>query len=156
MRKGTFIFYGHLKVPIWMTLWPPCSEIMKFLISPPSQLNDLVISSGLDNVNKSAYKHSHSTNTVLLSVKNVVRLLLLGLKLLLWFSWTKLQHLTPLNIMPIECLISWFGVGGVRSWLIEVLPFWPLSVHQDWCCIIWCQCCMVCPRGLSWGQSYFH
>ena len=32
-EKGTFLFYGHLKVPIWMKLWPSCSEIMEFLIS---------------------------------------------------------------------------------------------------------------------------
>ena len=33
MTKGTFSFYGHLKVAIWIKLWSPCSEIMEFLIS---------------------------------------------------------------------------------------------------------------------------
>ena len=33
MTKGTFLFYGHLKVLMCMKLWPPCSEIMEFLIS---------------------------------------------------------------------------------------------------------------------------
>ena len=39
-----------------------------------SQLNDHVTSNGLENISWSAYKHSHSTKTAHLSIKNEVHL----------------------------------------------------------------------------------
>ena len=60
-----------------------------------SQLNDLVASNGLENVSQSAYKVTRpKLHYCLLKMKST--LLLLEVKLLLLFSWTNQQHLTPL------------------------------------------------------------
>ena len=64
-----------------------------------SQLNDHVTSNGLENVSQSAYKQGHLTETALLSIKMKSTLLLPEVKLLLLFSWTNQQHLTPLIIV---------------------------------------------------------
>ena len=41
-----------------------------------SQLNNHVTSNGLEHLSQSAYKHGHSTETALLSIKNEVHLAL--------------------------------------------------------------------------------
>ena len=90
-----------------------------------SQLNDHVTSNGLENVSQSAYKQSHSTETALLSIKNEVHLALArgeatAVALLdQSAAFDTIDHSTL-----IECLCSWFGVGGVvldwfRSYLCD-------------------------------------
>ena len=79
-----------------------------------SQLNDHVASNGLENVSQSAYKQGHSTETALLTIKNEVHLalargeatavVLLGQSA----AFDTIDHGTL-----IQCLSSWFGVGGV-------------------------------------------
>ena len=79
-----------------------------------SQLNDHVVCNGLENVSQSAYKQGHSTETALLSIKNEVHLALArgeatGVVLLdQSAAFDTIDHGTL-----IECLSSWFGVGGV-------------------------------------------
>ena len=79
-----------------------------------SQLNDHVASNGLENVSQSAYKQGHSTETALLSIKNEVHLALARgeatavVLLDQSAAFDTIDHGTL-----IECLSSWFGVGGV-------------------------------------------
>ena len=90
-----------------------------------SQLNDHVTSNGLENVSQSAYKQGHSTETALLSIKNEVHLALARgeatavVLLDQSAAFNTIDHSTL-----IECLSSWFGVGGVvldwfRSYLSD-------------------------------------
>ena len=89
------------------------------------QLNDHVTSNGLENVSQSAYKQGHSTETALLSIKNEVHLALARgeatavVLLDQSAAFDTIDHSTL-----IECLSSWFGVGGVvldwfRSYLSD-------------------------------------
>ena len=78
-----------------------------------SQLNDYVCLNGLDNVEQSAYKLGHSTETALLSIKNDVHLFALAqgeATAVVLFDQSEafdtINHGTLL-----ECLSSWFGVG---------------------------------------------
>ena len=79
-----------------------------------SQLNDHVACNGLENVSQSAYKQGHSTETALLSIKNEVHLALARgeatavVLLDQSAAFDTIDHGTL-----IECLSSWFGVGGV-------------------------------------------
>ena len=79
-----------------------------------SQLNDHVASNGLENVSQSAYKQGHSTETALLSIKNEVHLALARgeatavVLLDQSAAFDTIDHGTL-----IQCLSSWFGVGGV-------------------------------------------
>ena len=79
-----------------------------------SQLNDHVASNGLENVSQSAYKQGHSTETALLSIKNEVHLALARGEAT---AVVLLDQSAAFDIidhgMLIECLSSWFGVGGV-------------------------------------------
>ena len=90
-----------------------------------SQLNEHVTSNGLENVNQSAYKHGHLTKTALLSIKNDVHLALARgeatavVLLDQSAAFNTIDHSTL-----IDCLGSWFGVGGVvldwfRSYLSD-------------------------------------
>ena len=90
-----------------------------------SQLNAHVTSNGLENVSQSAYKQGHSTETALLSIKNEVHLALARgeatavVLLDQSAAFDTIDHSTL-----IECLSSWFGVGGVvldwfRSYLSD-------------------------------------
>ena len=79
-----------------------------------SQLNDHVACNRLENVSQSAYKQGHSTETALLSIKNEVHLALARgeatavVLLDQSAAFDTIDHGTL-----IECLSSWFGVGGV-------------------------------------------
>ena len=90
-----------------------------------SQLNDHVTSNGLENVSQSAYKQGRLTETALLSIKNEVHVALARgeatavVLLDQSAAFDTIDHSTL-----IECLSSWFGVGGVvldwfRSYLSD-------------------------------------
>ena len=85
-----------------------------------SQLNDHVSLNGLENVRQSAYKLGPSTESALLSIKNVVHLAFAkGEATLLDQSavFDTIDHDTLLN-----SLSSWFGVSGVvLSWFKSYL-----------------------------------
>ena len=76
-----------------------------------SQLNDHVISNGLENENHSVYKVGHSTETTVLSIMNEVHLFLSkgeATALVLFDQsafFDKIEHAPLLN-----CLISWFCI----------------------------------------------
>ena len=95
-----------------------------------SQLNDHVASNGLENVSQSAYKQGHSTETALLSIKNEVHLALARgeatavVLLDQSAAFDTIDHSTL-----IECLSSWFGVGGV------VLNWFKLYLCDRYQCI---------------------
>ena len=88
------------------------SKLVEHVVA--SQLNDHVTSNGLENVNQSAYKQGHSTETAPLSIKNNVHLALARgeatavVLLDQSAAFNTIDHSTLL-----ECLSSWFGVGGV-------------------------------------------
>ena len=90
-----------------------------------SQLNDHVTSNGLENVSQSAYKQGHSTETALLSIKNEVHLALArgeATAVVLLDQSAAFDTIDHSTLM--ECLSSWFGVGGVvldwfRSYLSD-------------------------------------
>ena len=90
-----------------------------------SQLNDHVTSNGLENVCQSAYKQGHSTETALLSIKNEVHLALArGEATAVVLLDQSAAFDTIGHGTLIECLSSWFGVGGVvldwfRSYLSD-------------------------------------
>ena len=77
------------------------------------QLVDHIHRHDLDNSYQSAYKPDHSTETALLSIKNVIHLSL---------SWGEVTALVPLDLSAafdtidhstlLGCLLDWFGVGG--------------------------------------------
>ena len=88
-----------------------------------SQLNDYVCSNGLENVEQSAYKLGHSTETALLSIKNDVHLALARgeatavVLLDQSAAFDTIDHGTLL-----DCWSSWFGVGGVvLEWIKSYL-----------------------------------
>ena len=89
-----------------------------------SQLNNYVCSIGLENVEQSAYKLCHSTETALLSIKNDTHLALARgeatavVLLDQSAAFDTIDHGTLL-----DCLSSWFGVGSIvldwfKSYLI--------------------------------------
>ena len=90
-----------------------------------SQLNDHVTSNGLENVSQSAYKQGHLTETTLLSIKNDVHLALArseATAVLLLDQSAAFDTIDRSTLL--ECLSSWFGVGGVvldwfRSYLCD-------------------------------------
>ena len=88
------------------------SNIVKHVVA--SQLNDYVCSNGLENVKQSAYKLGHSTETALLSIKNDVHLALARGEAT---AVVLLDQLAAFNTIDhgtlLDCLSSWFGVGGV-------------------------------------------
>ena len=90
-----------------------------------SQLNDHVTPNGLENVSQSAYKEGHSTETALLSIKNEVHLALArGEATAVVLLDQSSAFNTIDHSMFIECLSSWFGIGGVvldwfRSYLCD-------------------------------------
>ena len=99
------------------------SKLVEHVVA--SQLNDHVTSNGLENVSQPAYKQGHSTKTALLSIKNKVHLALARgeatavVLLDQSAAFDTIDHSTL-----IECLSSWFGVGGVvldwfRSYLSD-------------------------------------
>ena len=103
------------------------SKLVEHVVA--SQLNDYVCSNGIENVEQSAYKLGHSTKTALLSIKNDVHLALARGEatavVLLHQSaaFDTIDHDTLL-----ECLSSWFGVGGVvlewfKSYLSDCLQY---------------------------------
>ena len=69
---------------------------------------------GLENVKQSAYKLSHSTKTALLSIKNNAHLALLKGEAT---AVVLLDQLAVFDTIDhgtlLDCLSSWFGVGGV-------------------------------------------
>ena len=78
-----------------------------------SQLNDYVCSNGLENVKQSAYKLGHSTETALLSVKNVH----LALARVEASTVVLLDHSAAFDTIDhgtlLDWLSSWFGIGGI-------------------------------------------
>ena len=90
-----------------------------------SQLNDHVTSNGLQNVSQPAYKQGHSTKTALLSIKTKIHLALArGEATAVVLLDQSAAFDTIDHSMFIECLRSWFGVGGVvlnwfRSYLSD-------------------------------------
>ena len=90
-----------------------------------SQLNDRVTSNSLENVSQSAYKQGHSTETALLSIKKEVHLALARGKATAVVLLDQSAAFDTIDhSMLIECLGSWFGVGGVvldwfRSYLSD-------------------------------------
>ena len=88
-----------------------------------SHLNYHVISNGIDNVNQSAYKLGHLTETTLLSIKNEVSLALARVEPT---TVVLLDQPAPFDTidhsMLIGCLSSRFGVGGVvLYWFMSYL-----------------------------------
>ena len=79
-----------------------------------SQLNDHVISIGLDNVDQSPHKHGNLTGTVLLTVKNEVHLTLARGEATAFVLLNQSAVFDTIDhSMLTECLSTWFGVGGV-------------------------------------------
>ena len=123
-----------------------------------SQLNDHVTSNGLENVSQSAYKQGHSTETALLSIKNEVHLALARVKataVVLLDQSAAFDTIDHSTLM--ECLSSWFGVGGVvldwfRSYLLTAIS----ASRSALFCLMLKGYCMVCPRALSWVRSFSH
>ena len=86
------------------------------------QLNEFISHEGLLNVNQSAYKSSHSTETALLKIQNdiafsmdsgkAVALTLLDLSA----AFDTIDH-----SLLYDCLHDWFGlVGTVLSWINRI------------------------------------
>ena len=82
----------------------------------------------------------------------------LEVKLLLAFTWTNQQRLTPLIIvcsLNVEFLVCVRGVvlHWFKSYLCDhyqIMTGSVLSDAKNYCMY------MLCPRALSWGQSCFH
>ena len=85
-----------------------------------SQLNDYVISSGLENVNQSAHKHSHSTKTVLVSIKNEVHLALARGKATTVVLLNQSAAFDTINHRTLTELLIWCLRCGFR--LDQVVP----------------------------------
>ena len=79
-----------------------------------SKLNGYVNSNGLENVNQSAYKHSHLTETALLSIKNEVHLSLARSEanVVMLLDQSTVFDVTD-HAMLLYCLGSWSGGSGV-------------------------------------------
>ena len=76
-----------------------------------SQLNDYVCSNGLKNINQSAYKLGHSTETAL---KNDVHLALARGQATAVVLLDQLAGFDTIDHGTLlDCLSSWFGIGGV-------------------------------------------
>ena len=91
--------------------------ISKLIEHVVAQINDHVISNGLDNVSQSAYKHGHLTETALLSIKNEVYVALARNETIAVFLLNQSSALdTIYHNTLIECLSSWFGVGVALDW----------------------------------------
>ena len=94
-----------------------------------SQLNDYVCSNGLENVEQSAYKLGHSTETALLSINNDVHLALArGEATAVVLLDQSAAFDTTDHGTLLECLSSWFGVGDVvlewfKSYLSDRLQY---------------------------------
>ena len=78
-----------------------------------SQLNDHVTSNRLESVSQSAYKHGHTTETALLSIKNEVHFALARGEVTAVLLGQSAAFDTIDHSMLIECMSSWFGVGDV-------------------------------------------
>ena len=87
-----------------------------------NQLNEFISHEGLLNVNQSAYKSSHSTETALLKIQNdiafsvdsgkVVALTLLDLSA----AFDTIDH-----SLLYDCLYDWFGLDGTVLWIKSYL-----------------------------------
>ena len=90
------------------------------------QLNEFILHEGLLNVNQSAYKSSHSTETALLKIQNDIALsvdsgkavaLTLLDRLIRPAAFDTIDH--PLLY---DCFHDWFGLDGtVLSWIKSYL-----------------------------------
>ena len=79
-----------------------------------SQLNDCVCSYGLENVKQSAYKLGHLTETALLSIKNDIHFALArGEATAVVLLNQSAVFYTIGHGTLLDCLSSWFGVGGI-------------------------------------------
>ena len=79
-----------------------------------SNVNDYACSNGLENVEQSAYKSGHSTETALLSIKNDAHLALAqgeATATVLLNQSAAFETINPGTIL--ECLSSWSGIGGI-------------------------------------------
>ena len=82
------------------------------------QLNEFISHEGLLNVNQSAYKSSHSTETALLKIQNNIALSVdsgkaVALTLDLSATFDMIDH-----SLLYDCLHDWFGLDGtVLSWI---------------------------------------
>ena len=87
------------------------------------QLNKFILREGLLNVNQSAYKSSHSTETTLLKIQNDIALSVdsgkaLALTLL---DLSAVFHIIDHSLLY-DCLHDWFGLDGtVLSWIKSYL-----------------------------------
>ena len=82
-----------------------------------NQLNEFISHEGLLNVNQSAYKSSHSTETALLKIQNNIALAVALILLDLSAAFDTIDH-----SLLYDCLHDWFGLDGtVLLWIKSYL-----------------------------------
>ena len=99
-----------------------------------SQLNNHISSNGLENVNQSAYRQGHSTETALLCIKNDVHLSLArgeATVIVLLDQSAAFDTIDHNSLM--DCLRTWFGVSGkCLSWFMSYLTDRSQCI-KNWC-----------------------